>query len=274
MSCLQNSESSQHIFKADTCSDATLPGWLSRDGVRPVRTHSDFVVTKELPLIDYPPERCDAVDAHDEAFHTATNDPRSIVIYADRSKSSTATGAAWVEWSVAECELYGVWDAFRALSLQFDEKITVFIDSMTVLKLIGQMFVDGWSPGHAGITGNEIADIAAKKALTGMGRVATAVDFGMRNNCLIHEIKEEEWLRCHIAEGHEYYTRKPGSSRHLKELSRMDQHILLTLRYGVMNRGHNCLNGGARFHLQHCSLFTCCPTGNLFDDKHLGNWVA
>ncbi|PUU78741.1 hypothetical protein B9Z19DRAFT_1126173 [Tuber borchii] len=183
----------------------------AENGVWPVRTYSDFVVTRGLPLIDYPPERCDAVDVYDEIFHAATNDPRSIVIYADGSKSGTGTGAAWVAYERSIFSYPVLLTTPREWSLEHFAEIAM-----------------GWSPGHAGIAGNEIADVAAKKALTGMCRITTAVDFSLQNNCLIREIREEEWLGC------------------------------------VMNRADDCLGGGKSEKSERlvAQFITCYGLGN------------
>ena len=130
----------------------------------------------------------------------------------------------------------------------------------------------GWSPGHAGIAGNEMADVAAGRAARAGGAIGELADFGLRAHGAAKRKMLSEWRAWHERKGHHYYKRQPGGGpRHWAGLLRMEAFVLMRLRTGVVERGHEgCVNGNERFHIQKCGRFEDArPTSDVFDDKHV-----
>jgi len=104
----------------------------------------------------------------------------------------------------------------------------IFSDSITPIQMIRLMYPDrehssvheifasvlngvkevvfGWSSGHAGIAGNEIADIAAVMASKD-GLVADGLpDFEQRAAAIGRQWYIDKWKQWHVQEEHYYYT--------------------------------------------------------------------
>ena len=127
-------------------------------------------------------------------------------------------------------------------------------------------------PGHAGIAGNEMADFAAGRAARAGGAIRELADFGLRAHRAAKRKMLSEWRAWHEREGYHYYKRQPGGGpRHSAGLLQMDAFVLMRLRTGVVERGHEgCVNGNERFHIQKCGRFEDArPTSDVFDDKHV-----
>ena len=76
-------------------------------------------------------------------------------------------------------------------------------------------------------------------------------------------------------EGHEYYRREPKKPTHMKGLSRVDYYVLIRLRSGADNRGHEeCEKGDNRYHLIRCNKYDRpnLDEEDLYDDKRIPQW--
>ena len=280
----------------------------------PVRVRSEEVLVRGPPLCDVGTDKFAAIEMHDETFHCASNDRDGTVAYCDGAKNKDGTGAAFVvyrdgrfsearshklpdDWEVVECELVAMMWALDHLALSGVRRAVVFTDSKTALMILGSMtpvgrlssvwqaFVPrlnmldevafGWSPGHAGIAGNEMADVAAGRAARTGGADGQLVDFGLRAHGIARKKIMLEWRAWHEREGHHYYKRRPGGGpKHWIGLSRMDAFVLMRLRTGVVELSHaNCVDGDDRFHVQKCDRFVeGRPTSDIFDDRCVPDW--
>jgi len=286
-------------------------GWADRD-IRPDRLSSEHTLDCR-PLVEIPRSKGEAIDIHDTVFGIAEDSLDARIVYTDGSKSGKATGAAWLEfrgghflepvltrtrpeWDIAQCELYAIWDALRCIG--GGGRVCVFTDSTSVLRMIDGMaptgklsqlwhvlvplinrfesVAFGWSPGHAAIPGNEMADVAARNASGDLIVNCSDVDFGGRNDSIARRARRDEWAAWHKAEGHSYYNREPRQPRHMKGMSRLDAYILLRLRAGIPGMRHEDCGDDERFHLLRCpTLVELRPdAASLYDDRKIGEWVA
>ena len=123
--------------------------------------------------------------------------PDSLIIYTDGSKTEQGVGSAFSShgesyaWSlhpwtsIFTAELYAIWQALEFSESQTLDTILICIDSLSAIQAIqktyssdplvqkiltrisnlqelGKKYILVWIPSHIGITGNEIADKAAK----------------------------------------------------------------------------------------------------------------
>jgi len=264
-------------------------------------------------LIDIPPDKEEAIDVHEIVFGIAEDAKDAGVIYTDGSKNSNGAGAAWIEshhrvfsdpigttlprdWSITQCELYAIWDALR--SIDDGGRICLFTDAVSVLQMIRGMkpvgelaglwhvlvpllnrfdaVAFGLSPGHALIAGNEMADVAAKRASNGPSVNCRDICFGIRNHSVIGRKRVEEWKGWHADEGHRYYRRNLRPPRHMRGLTRLDAYVLLRLRVGVTKQRHNDCDDTDRFHLLHCAELEASQpdTTPIHDDQKIGEWMS
>jgi len=238
------------------------------------------------------------------------------VIYTDGSSGDGHSGTGWVcyerglredpislglpgEWCALECEIYGV---YQALSLVADLwPITVFLDCLPVVEMLGCLgsarrnaalvLLFGpvlarlgpvtffWVPGHAGVSGNEVTDVAAKAGchmrIDAMAR--NGVVLNIRNGMVTRDLRRSKWTVWHVGQGHGYYRRKPSPPKNFRGLRRWDVYVLVRLRSGMGDlSGHqDCVGSDDWFHLAKCVRFLVGrpPFHTLHDDERLSDWV-
>ena len=101
------------------------------------------------------------------------------------------------------------------------------------------------------------------------------MDYNVDQTTLLREIRAAEWQDMHNKGGHKYYRRNPGKPKHMKELSRMDNYVLMRLRSGVCDGEYEeCDNCDKRHHLLHCGRYDSRrpEEESLYDDKKLEKW--
>ena len=200
--------------------------------VVPVRTRSEQVLLHGAPLCDIGRDKFTAIEIHNETFHCASNDRDGTVAYCDSARNRDGTGAAFVvyqygrfseaqghklpdDWTVVECELVAMLWALDHLAASGARRAVVFTDSKVALLIISSMallgyhssvweaFVPrinaldevafGWSPGHARIAGNDMADVAAGRAARTGDTNGRLVDFGLRAHGAAKKKMLSEW---------------------------------------------------------------------------------
>jgi len=274
------------------------------------------VVVGNVPDCVIVRDRSGAIARHNALWDEYLDEDRHV-IYTDGSSSDGLSGAGWVcyerglredpvslglpgEWCALECEIYGV---YRALSLVSDVwPVTVFLDCLPVVEMIGSLgsarqnaalsLLFGpvlarlgpvtlfWVPGHAGVGGNEVVDVAAKAGCRMMvdAVARNGVAMNVRNGMVIRELRASEWSAWHIGQGHGYYGRMPSPPKHFRGLRRWDVYVLVRLRSGTGDlSGHrDCVGSDDRFHLARCVRFLAGrpPFHTLHDDKRLSDWKA
>jgi len=271
--------------------DSLRRGW-GAPGLGAHLVQSDKVLTAEL-LFDLGKDKATAIDMHDDTFHEATGDPDSVIVYTDGSRSDQGCGATWLAyssrrfgdprlikasrgWSITVLELYAIYDALVHMAEKGFNRICVFSDSLGALRQLASMSMQGdlapvwdamlpvlnkyralafgWSPGHAGIAGNEMADVAAKRAAIDGDPHIGSLNLDGGGKGIIRDMMIQGWKDWHLREGHHYYRRAAGrSSKYLRGCTRLDAYVLLRLRAGIGQMGHDgCDRGEQRFHLQQC----------------------
>jgi len=204
------------------------------------------------------------------------------------------------DWSILKAEVAGIGMALRDMRRWGGRSIKVFSDSASGLKMIRDMEKEGnsaslwdmmtgalneweevelvWVPGHSRIPGNEAADKKAKalrnRKLNENGRWKEVdYDTGMKAKC--DEWRREEWKEWHDKEGHDYYKRDPKKPKHMKCMTRRDYYVLMRIRSGADNRGHeNCQFGKNRFYLINCTMYEDerPEPESVFDDRKINEW--
>ena len=204
-------------------------------------------------------------------------------------------------WSITKAEIGAMIMAMRSLRGLGASKIRIFSDSKTGIEKIRNandnsddvdlrnLLINSvnrwdevtivWIPGHSGVVGNETADNTAKwyrkQHLLENGRWRE-VDYEEDATTINRQIRQEEWMEWHKAEGHDHYKRTPKKPTHLKKLSRMDMYVLLWVRSGGDKRGHeSCKNFEFRHHLALCDRYSKMrpELQDIHDDSKLEKWV-
>jgi len=57
------------------------------------------------------------------------------------------------------------------------------------------------------------------------------------------DLKSEEWMSWHMEQGHDYYKRRPTKPNHLKGLTRLNAYVLIRIRLGMDQAGHEACVG-------------------------------
>ena len=287
-------------------------GW-AQDGVVAEAVSSE-AVTVGVPDCLIVRDKDAAIARHAEMWDQYLDEDRHVV-YTDGSSMSGKSGAGWVQYDrglreepvseglppafcALECE---IWAVYRALcSLQDCLPVTVFLDCLPVVEMLGKLGSENrnhglaklfavvlgrvgvvtlvWIPGHRGIGGNEVADVAARAGWDrGVVAESRGVEFGVGNGMLARDLRVEEWKSWHRCQGHDYYRRLPRSPKHLRGLLQWDAYVLVRLRSGTGVRiGHEgCIGADDRFHLVECTQYLTGrpPRHTLHDDRRLSDWV-
>lgn len=239
-------------------------------------------------------------------------------MYTDGSKKEEEAAIAWVllegqelveeekvlrvpgKWNITKIAICSIAVALKDMKTWGREKIRIFSDSMSGIKMIRDMKSQGesaplwekmvevlnewetvtieWIPGHREIDGNKMADRVSKAMRNrrlNVGGRWTMMDYGESSKTAVKMWKEEEWQKWHEEEGDEYYERKPKKPKHLKGMTRLDGYVLMRLRLGADKRGHEeCKTGEFRHHLAMCERFNKDrpELHTLYDDKVIDKW--
>jgi len=278
----------------------------------PASLESECVLVSDN-LIDIPPDKGEAINIHDIVFSIAEDTKDAQIVYTDGSTNSDGASAGWIkfhhgvfsdpvgttmprDWSITECELYAVWDALR--SIYNGGRICLFTDAVSLVQMIRGMkpvgesarlwhvlvsllnrfdaVAFGWSPGDALIAGNEMADVAAKRASNGPSVNCRDICFGIGNDSVVRRKCVAEWKSWHPDKGHSYYRRDPRPPRHIRGLPRLDPYLLFMLRASVTEQRHDDCNDTGRFCLPYCTrLEASRPNAtSIHDDWKIQEWMS
>jgi len=202
--------------------------WADPD-IQRVSIELERVLVSDI-LVDTPPDKGEAIDVHNIVFGIVEDAKDARIVYTDGSKNDNSTGTAWIkfhhgafvspvsttlprDWSITECELYAIWNALR--SIDGGGRVCLFTDAVSVLQMIRGMkpvgesaglwhalvsllnrfdaVAFGWSPGHALIAENEMADVAAKEASNGPFVDCQDISFGIGNDSVVKRKCDKEW---------------------------------------------------------------------------------
>lgn len=101
------------------------------------------------------------------------------------------------------------------------------------------------------------------------------VDFTLDSKSMCKGWMWEEWKEWQKQEGHDYYKRERMKPKQLNGMTRLDFYVLLPIRSGADNRGHeDCQNVDRRFHLIECSkdVRDRPKPETLYDDRCIDSW--
>ena len=243
-----------------------------------------------------------------------------ISIYTDASKHHDGVGCAWVaveqvladtprkgrlpdNYNIVEAKLIGMLGALREWH-GCCEQLFIYSNCQPALKLIRSMsptgeraaiwhmfapalndiamaITFGWSPGHVGIVGNELADRATNTAsrLRPLGGFTHDIDFGLSLESAAYKIRFKMWREYHILFDRTYYDRMPKSPKFMKGMTRMGYECLIWLRSGThVWTPCNSVGKDDRLHLWGCDKFAAGrPVRSPTDDRHaekLCVWAA
>ncbi|XP_035204612.1 uncharacterized protein LOC118179551 [Stegodyphus dumicola] len=197
-----------------------------------------------------------------------------VPIYTDGSKSACHVGMSFIigdhmegrrlhdASSVLTSELTAIYYALLYISTLHHRKFIVYTDSYSALKALesfssteNPVIVDVlklnikltcrgfellycWVPGHTGIKGNELADIAAKSAVEMSGRLIPFKDI----RCVIKEKIRKKWQQLWDLQLHNKLRRVKPKIEHWDTTSNRREEVLLTrLRIGHSRVTHNYL---------------------------------
>ena len=210
--------------------------------------------------------------------HVQNEHADDLHIFTDGSKSEEGTGCAAVspmgvvsrklkpECSIFTAELYAVADALRLASEDPRERFTIFCDSQSVIEAVGHYdsrhpIIEEitrallqisetkriricWVPGHVGVSGNERADMEAKRASNTEGPPWNAAIPCKDYYPIIKMVMRREWQRQwnDVAENKLRGIKEvvqPWASSYRK--SRRDEILLCRLRIGHTQLTHSFL---------------------------------